>query len=289
MSNAGNNGSNRILPRRQLLANGTETDACSGNILKHHHAALLAEYCAARGMALCPACARQDGRRAAALVNEPRYKDRSLSAILEECVLCDTHGFLVPAKNAPSDGTAEARQKLSKHSLVEFSFALALPNYHAETTQFITRQGDSKEAGQMLMKVPARSGAYALCVRYRAVGIGVDTDKWTAAVTDEAERKKRHQATLEALRDQLLSPLGALTSTMLPHLTGLIGAVVVRSTVGRAPLYSALADDFIERLVAIASPTCHVLSFDSIEQFSSLMERLIDTTVPCTPTPRPVV
>jgi len=38
LSNAGNNGSNRLLPRRQLLADGTETDACSGNIAKHSHA-----------------------------------------------------------------------------------------------------------------------------------------------------------------------------------------------------------------------------------------------------------
>ena len=41
LSTAGNNGSNRLLPRRQLLADKTETDAISGNIAKHHHAALV--------------------------------------------------------------------------------------------------------------------------------------------------------------------------------------------------------------------------------------------------------
>jgi CRISPR/Cas system-associated protein Cas7 (RAMP superfamily) len=55
LSNAGNNGSNRLLPRRQLLAGGTETDACSGNIAKHFHAVLLAEYLEAAGCPLCPA------------------------------------------------------------------------------------------------------------------------------------------------------------------------------------------------------------------------------------------
>ena len=38
LSTIGSNGSNRLLPRRQLLADKTETDACSGNIAKHHHA-----------------------------------------------------------------------------------------------------------------------------------------------------------------------------------------------------------------------------------------------------------
>src|SRR5712692_6493074 len=67
ISNAGDDGSNRLLPRRQLLADETETDACSGDILKHHHAALLAEYFEAEGLPLCPACRMRDSRRAGGL------------------------------------------------------------------------------------------------------------------------------------------------------------------------------------------------------------------------------
>ncbi len=48
-----------------------------------------------------------------------------------ECGLCDTHGFLVTAKNAAGNGATQARQRLCKHSLIEFSFALALPARHA--------------------------------------------------------------------------------------------------------------------------------------------------------------
>src|SRR4051812_33522343 len=70
LSNAGSNGSNRVFPRRQLLANGTETDAASGNIAKHHHAALLAEYWEAGGGQLCQACADRDARRAGALTHD---------------------------------------------------------------------------------------------------------------------------------------------------------------------------------------------------------------------------
>jgi CRISPR-associated autoregulator DevR family len=286
LSNAGTNGSIRLLPRRQLLADGTETDACSGNIAKHHHAMLLAEYLEAAGVPLCPACASRDGRRAAALIDLPDYKGLTIDRILRECGLCDAHGFLVTAKNAASDGSTETRQRLSKHSLVEFSFALALPDRHAESVQLTTRSGDSKEDGQMLMKMPARSGEYAFCVRYKSVGVGVDTDKWTIVVQDEAERARRHRAILSALRDQMLSPDGALTATMLPHFTGLVGAIVVRSSVGRAPVYSALEAEFVTRLTALADETCKVFPFETVDVFNTLMNQLIETSDPCLPVPQ---
>lgn len=119
-----------------------------------------------------------------------------------------------------------------------------------------TRSGESKEEGQMLMKMTARSGEYALCVRYKCAGVGLDTDKWRAALTDGQERRTRHRAILAALRDCLLSPQGALTATMLPHLTGLRGAIVARTHAGRAPLYSPLQEDFVERLSALSNEAC---------------------------------
>jgi CRISPR-associated autoregulator DevR family len=283
ISNAGSNGSNRLLPRRQLLACGTETDACSGNIAKHFHAALLAEYLEAAGCPLCPACKVRDGRRAAALTDQPEYKNLTIEQVVRDCGLCDTHGFLVTAKNAGSSGTTEARQRLSKHSLIEFSFALALPERHAETLQLMTRVGDSKDEGQMLMKMSARSGEYALCIRYKCAGIGLDTDKWKLIIDDEQERGRRHRAILTALRDCLLSPQGALTATMLPHLTGLRGAMVVCPSTGRAPIYSPLQDDFITRLSALQSDTCLVFPFETIDTFHVQMRRLIEHTHPALP------
>ncbi len=283
LSNAGTNGSIRLLPRRQLLADGTETDACSGNIAKHHHAALLAEYFQAVGVPLCPACAARDARRVAALVGRPGYQALSLERILTECGLCDAHGFLVTAKNAARDGSTEARQKISKHSLIEFSMALALPQQHAESTQLYTRSGNSKEDGQMLMKMPARSGAYAVCVRYKSVGIGMDTDKWKVVVHDPAERRRRHQAILSALRDQWLSPEGALTATSLPHLAGLAGVIAVRSSAGRAPLYSPLEAEFAAHLAAMSNAACQVFPFESVEGFHALLNQLIETSEPYLP------
>jgi CRISPR/Cas system-associated protein Cas7 (RAMP superfamily) len=299
LSTAGTNGSNRLMPRRQLLSNGQETDACSGSIAKHHHAALLAEYCQAQGIPLCPACTTRDGRRAAALVDRPAYKDQSIEVILQQCALCDAHGFLVTAKKAPgkprhqlegepsashdSETEASARERKSKHSLIEYSFALALPDQQAETLHIMTRMGASKEEGQMLMKMPARSGEYALCVRYRCVGIGVDLDRWTVAVTDQNLRRLRHRAILAALRDSLISPEGALTATMLPHLTGLFGAISIQKAVGRAPMYSALCDDFVAHIRACQNPNSALYPFESIGDFYQLMTSLMESSSPCFP------
>ena len=135
----------------------------------------------------------------------------------------------------------------------------------------------------MLMKMPSRSGDYALTIRYSSVGVGVDTDKWQVIVRDPEKRRSRHRAILSALRDCLLSPDGAMTATMLPHLTGLQGAIVVRTSVGRAPMFSALCDDFITQLQTLASPTCQVYPFESIASFNVLMNDLIEHSSPCFP------
>jgi hypothetical protein len=160
---------------------------------------------------------------------------------------------------------------------------LALPDRHTGTEQLFTRLGDSKEEGQMLMKMTARSGEYALCVRYKCAGVGLDTDKWRVVLTDEQERKMRHRAILAALRDCLLSPQGALTATMLPHLTGLRGAIVARTTTGRAPLYSPLQEDFVERLSALSNEVCFIYPFETIVSFNELMHALIETSSPSMP------
>lgn len=286
LSNAGNNGSNRLLARTQLLADGTETDACHGNINKHMHAMLVAEYLEALGVPLCPACARRDSRRAAALIDQSGSQDLTIERILKECGLCDLHGFLIPAKNASSDGGSAARPRIRKDTLIDFGMALALPGHHQESTHLITRAGDSKDEGQMLMKVPGRSGVYAWCIRYHSVGVGVDTHHWQVIVTDPSERQVRHEAMLGALRDFLLSPEGALTATTLPHLAGLCGAIVLRQTVGRAQIYSPLADDFVSRLSHMADEITQVFPFEGVDEFYAVMNRVIKTTRPALPCQR---
>ena len=277
LSNAGSNGSNRTMPRRQLLADGTETDACSGNIAKHHHAALVTEIFEQSGVYLCPACSARDGRRAAALVENGKSNIRIDEALL--CGLCDAHGFLVTGRRAKSDGE-EDRSRLSKHTLIDFAMTLALPTCFHESKQLYTRSGNGAGEGQMLMTMPSRSGQYATIVRYKSVGVGVDTDRWRVVITDEGERLRRHQAIIRGLADQLLSPTGAMTSKLLPHLSDLAGAIVIRTTAGRAPLYSPLVDNFIDELQKLQRDDCLIFSFRSVSEFNQAMEDLHDRSYP---------
>lgn len=286
LSNSGSI-SNRLLPRQQLLADGTETDALSGNISKHQHAALLAEYLEAAEISLCPACLKRDARRVGALAGKSEYAPLTIEKILTGCAMCDAHGFLVTAKNSASDKLDDTRQGLSKSALIEFSFGLALPNVQATSEQLFTRSGGSKENGQMLMKLSARSATYSQTVRYKCVGIGVNTDgDWELILKDPAERLKRHQAILSTLRDQILSPMGSHTATLLPHLTALSGAIVARIVVGRAPIYSGLDSNFIQHLSAMADAANQVYTFYSVEEFKLHIDNLIANSIPSLPAPR---
>lgn len=282
MSNIGSGGTNRLLPRRQVLAGGEHTDACTGDIQKHHHATLVAEQFEAEGIPLCSACSVRDARRAGALA-DTRTRDVSLADLLQ-CPQCDTHGFLLPARKAnPPDGPLPGR---AKDSVIDFSYALAVPGTFDETAQINVRRGTSDGAEQMIMRSYCRSGAYALCVRYKCAAIGVDTLTWELLVADEVKRQKRHQCILRALRDQILSPDGAKTAGMLPHLTSVQGAIVIRTQVGRAFMCSPLRIDFTDQLAGIVagiSGANHILPFKDLEEFAARMEYLIKYSVPYIP------
>jgi len=88
---------------------------------------------------------------------------------------------------------------------------------------------------------------------------------------------------LEANQTPMVEADGAMTATMHPHLTGLKGVLLVCKDVGRAPMYSALKEDFIERLVAMQRYTCLVYPFKTVDIFHAIMEDFIATSVPCMP------
>lgn len=123
LSNAGTNGSIRTMSRCQMLADGVETDACSGNIAKFHHAALLVEYFSGSNVPVCNVCREHDGCCAYA----SDEKDKTIKSIIRGCGICDCHGFLIPEKKANDEEKTEHRERSSKASLIEFSMALVIP------------------------------------------------------------------------------------------------------------------------------------------------------------------
>jgi len=284
LSNTGTQQSNRTLPRQQLLADGSEVDAINGNLAKQRHASILREYMAEQSEHLCSACAVGDPRRAAAakeLSSVPTMED------ILSCGLCDTHGFLITGKKATGDGPA--RSKRFKGTLIDFSMALAIPEQCFISPQLFTRHGATNRSeegeGQMIFKSSSRSGQYAFVVRFKAAGIGVDTESMRPVINDRLVRNARYQNVLYALHDQMLSPSGASTARLLPHVTGLRGAIILRTLPGRAPVFSPLKSDFVNtlrQLCNIQNGACTIYEFDSVVDFSKQMYRLVEETTPYT-------
>lgn len=279
MSNVGTRG-NTLLPRRVLLANGIETDAISGALLKHHHAESLAVRLATSGSHLCPACRNHDSQRAAAWVNSPEHSNSTASLTMTEllkCGLCDAHGFMIPRVKG------REKERWAKDSLLNYSMAVALPESFAELQQFHTRQSQTNDEA-MIFERPSRSAVYSLCMRFTTALIGVDSFTWEQLLTDEKERQLRHKLILLTLRDQLLGPQGALMASMLPHLTQLEGAITVQRIPGAsAPIYSPLEHNYMQVLQSFESeePKLEVHAFSDAQSFNTIMADLINDTIPC--------
>jgi CRISPR/Cas system-associated protein Cas7 (RAMP superfamily) len=133
------------------------------------------------------------------------------------------------------------------------------------------------------MKTTVRSAEYAYVVRYRAAGVGVDTNRWELHLKKEEDRCLRHKLILSALFDQVLSPDGAKAATLLPHLTSVSGAIVIRTSVGRATSYSALAQDFREMINKLVNDSTKVYLFDDLSGFTEAARYLLDHSVPARP------
>lgn len=282
LSNSGSQQSNRTLPRQQVLADGSEVDAISGNISKQRHASILREYLLGYDEHLCSACMAGDARRATAA--SELGATPSMEQILR-CGLCDTHGFLTTGKKG-ANGSME-RLRRYKGTIIDFSMALAIPDHYGISQQTFTRRGigndEEGDDGQMIFKTPSRSGQYAMIVRYTGASVGMDSESRRLVIADEKVRLSRHKAILLALRDQMLSPSGATTAKLLPHITGLHGAVIVRNQPGRVPMYSPLQPNFTDILDSLCEQqheSCSMYKFDSIVGFSQCIGNLAATSKP---------
>lgn len=102
-------------PRTIVLADGTQTDGISGEMLKHVHAEYMWKLEGDK-MKFCPVCRKFWPERAGYDV-----KGNIEQGITEalKCELCDIHGFLVPRAPNPN-----------RKSTVEFGWAVGLPEVH---------------------------------------------------------------------------------------------------------------------------------------------------------------
>ena len=67
---------------------------------------------------------------------------------MRECALCDTHGFLVTARNAAGQAGTAARQKINKDTLIDFSHAWLFPIAMPTQDSFIRESGPPRTMGE---------------------------------------------------------------------------------------------------------------------------------------------
>jgi CRISPR-associated protein Cst2 len=254
-------------PRSIALADGTITDGISGEMLKHMHAR--AFWAIGTKESFCGSCQQFSPMKASANpdVNEAVKQKKPLSDVLGiaiQCPLCDTHGFLIE------------EAALSRKSLVEFGWALALPDQYHRTIQTHSRvaagEKTKEEAVQMLYDRPTRSGTYAVISLFQPWRIGFNdiVCKYTVNGTDE--RKKRFERVIDAYKAMFTRIEGAMTTTRLPHVLGCSGAIIVSKKPTPVCIISPLQEKFMDDIRKIAQK--ENLEVHEFKSLAELLEKL---------------
>ena len=262
LNNEGTTG-NVTEPRTVVLADGSKTDGISGEMLKHIHASALYQLAREKGgreFYLCPACEKFSPMKADG--NPEVTKKKRVDEALKEallCTLCDIHGFLVQ------------KPTLSRKSTIEFGWALAIPDkffrdIHVHTRVAAGEKGKEEAREQMIYNRPTRSGVYAVVSVFSPWRLGLNEIDYSYPIDDET-RKKRYEIVLDAYKSMFMRTEGAMTTTRLPHVESIEGALVLSSSAHPVPLLSPLQEDYLEQIEEVAGS-------DNIRRFNRLSELL---------------
>ena len=278
-------------PRTIVLADGTQTDGISGEMLKHMHAENMWKLESDKTK-FCPVCQKFRPERAG-------YVKGNIEEGIKEalrCVMCDIHGFLVPRAPNPN-----------RKSTVEFGWAVGIPDIQrsihvhsrvalhearlaVEEQKYPGEWGEDKcswerktEKGvvkcttdpnesvlykvkgkwyceehvpgaatpQMIYHRPTRSGVYGIVSVFQPWRIGLNNINFNYDVSDDEERKHRYQLALKAYQAMFMRPEGAMTATRLPHIENFEGIIVVSKTNSPVPVISPLKDDYKDQIKKI--------------------------------------
>ncbi len=200
-----------------------------------------------------------------------------MSRMLMECSLTDLAGALVTRGRA-----------VGRKSVVEFGWVVGLPEDGAGNPLTTTEQyfhvkyapegrqaaaGDDTVAGrQAIFHRPASSGVYALIANLDIYRIGLN-DITREYVIDDAARRARAVALIQALAATLLKPTGAQRNTQNPHIVACEGVVAVSAASLPAPALSPLNDNYRQQ-VAEAATVLKTIREDalSVRDFDSLAD-----------------
>lgn len=269
LNNEGGEG-NQIITRQVTIVdrNGEihTVNAISGDMFKHIHAVHLAQLAKEQGLALSKYAEvlnpnRISGEELKNYTKNNVAKDNGtsadvISAIIDICTVCDTHGILITDKIGENKNSSNTPRK----STVEFGWTIGIPNKtNTESylhTKLVTNAGSTgttgSNEGQNIFHRPANHGVYAFICSIDVYRIGFNDISRSYPITDEV-RRSRYKVLVQSLLSSFINPKGAMTSTQKPHITDFKGVVAISKKLTPAPTISAINENYQTEISKIAS------------------------------------
>jgi len=258
-------------PRTVILADGTKTDGISGEMLKHIHVESLWQLAKVANINLCEACKIMSPMKADGN-SQVTSKKKALDAVKEalNCVVCDTHGFLVQEPT------------VNRKSTVEFGWALGIPekfyrdiHVHTRVALGEKKREKGKEAEvseQMIYNRPTRSGVYAMVSVFQPWRVGLNEVNYNYEL-DNKNRKERYELVLDSYKSMMMRLEGAMTTTRLPHFGAFEGVIVTSQKGVPVPIVSPLIEGYKDQVKKI-SKGANIKEFGSLSEFLVTMDTL---------------
>jgi len=212
-----------------------ETNAISGNMLKHWHAKHLAELAKVNNLPLCDDCKR-------GVFYRTRLSVKSEKEMISKCILDDLHGFLC------------TETTVKRESLVKLSFAVPVEEgvFNISTVTHnrvvVDEKGAIAKEGMMPFKSEYASGIYAFAVAMDLKYVGVPLANPIELAIDASERKARAKLALQSLGGLLQGEMGAKQARALPIAKPVQALVVISRYPIPAPIH-AYFRDYVEESV----------------------------------------
>jgi CRISPR-associated protein Cst2 len=300
LNNEGGEG-NQIITRQVTIVdkNGdTHTlNAISGDMFKHIHAVHLAQIAKEQKLplskyaeALNPNRISKDDFLNYFDADKKRKNESSadiISAMIDICTICDTHGILITDKIGDNKNSSNTPRK----STVEFGWTVGIPNKtNTESylhTKLVANAGSTgttgSNEGQNIFHRPANHGVYAFVCSIDVYRIGFNDIDRKYPISD-ADRAKRYKVLVQSLLSSFINPKGAMTSTQKPHITDFKGVVSVSSKLTPAPTISAINENYQNEIETIAKnlnkiegEAIEVKKFEGLGALSGILVELMES------------
>ncbi|QGG48983.1 DevR family CRISPR-associated autoregulator [Heliorestis convoluta] len=265
-----------------------ETNAISGDMLKHIQTESLISIAKETGLPLCAGCNKGNANRIN--VDRPFLKSiekidsknniQILNEVIPYCTVDDLAGVLI----------TEGRRSVARKSVVEFGWLLGIPertttesHLHVKFDTATANAENNGNRGPILFYRPSNSGVYALVMHVELNRVGYH-DGVRQYVIDDEERKKRQIAMIRSIIHMLISINGAHKSTDHPHLLSINGVVTTSTNMTPAPTLSPLKDTYEQEIIAVAEQLnrwpgnkVHCNQFNNLAQLVAILTDLAES------------